>query len=207
MIRALLVVAGFALLVALAPSADAAKRTNRVEVVCFKKTVFSKPARKKVRRTVCRPRRKAVKAAPTPAPFTPAPVLTPPPPAPIPAASEPAPVQPPAAPAPTAACVAQDTEWLMVRAYDVDQQFKLAFSRTCLKAGRTIVQYKNEDAQPHNLFVEGVAPAAPRKAVVGNAEGETMEQADVQLSAGTWRFFCDIEGHETMSRTLTVTPG
>ena len=36
-----------------------------------------------------------------------------------------------------------------------------------------------------------------------SGEGETVSSID--LTPGTWRFFCSLEGHESMVRTLTVT--
>jgi hypothetical protein len=88
---------------------------------------------------------------------------------------------------------------------DVSQKFVLRLSRTCLRAGRTVVQYRNEDQQDHDLWLEGVAPAAPARAVVPVAAPGAVEQADVGLAAGTWRLYCSITGHGSMTRTLTVT--
>jgi hypothetical protein len=199
-------------LAATAPAPAAKKQSARkAEIVCFKKTVKADGGRK-VRKTVCRPRRTPARRAPAsaPAPLRPA-VSAPTPSGP----SAPIAIAPPA-PGPAVgagsspaapACVAEDTEWLTVTAYDLDQQFRLRFSRTCLRAGRTIVQYRNDDAQDHDLYVEGVAPAASRKGVVPSVAPGAMVQADVQLSAGTWRFFCDIAGHGSMTRTLTVAAG
>jgi plastocyanin len=210
---ALLALACLALAGAAAPPADGAAKKRRAVVVCFKKTVVKDGRR--VRRTVCRAKRR-VKRRAAQAPVTGSVPVTPPPPAPV------APVLPPP-PAPPVTgsdpvthddededeppCEAEDTEWLTVTAYDLDQRFRLRFSRTCLRAGRTIVQYRNDDAQEHNLEVEGVSPSRPSQVVVGSAQGGEMEQADVQLAEGEWRFYCSIAGHESMTRTVTVTSG
>jgi hypothetical protein len=201
-----------ALLTALVPApADAAtsakSKAAKAKVVCFKKTVKTKSGRK-VRKTVCRPRRKA-KKAPARTPITPsanAPEL---PknvegPAPSPVLGSPA--------APTAAvpavsapvCVPEDSEWLTVTALDENAKFILRLSRTCLRAGRTIVQLQNQDAQEHDLWAEGTAPVVAKREVVTSAAPESLEQAETTLSAGEWRLFCSIPGHGTMSRTVSV---
>jgi hypothetical protein len=193
------------------PSADAAAvAPKKREVVCFKKTVKTKSGRT-VRRKVCRARRKLapkVKSGPVmpgpsgelppaiaPAPGTPAPTPTGTP-APTPVAT---PIPVPAAPV----CVPEDTEWLTATALDVDQKFVLRLSRTCLRAGRTIVRLQNQDAQEHDLWAEGTAPKVARRAVT-SAGPESMTQADVDLTAGEWRLFCSIPGHGNMSRTVNV---
>lgn len=198
------------LLAALVPAAGAApgKTPSRAKVVCVKKAVKTKSGRK-VRRKVCRPRRGAA-ARKVVAPLSPGPVATTQPatpgaaplvdatPAPAPTTTGP---QPPAA-----ACVPESSEWLTATALDVNQNFVLRLSRTCLRAGRTIVQYQNHDAQEHDLWVEGTSPATARRQVVGRIAGETMAQADMHLTAGEWRLLCAIAGHGNMTRTITVTP-
>ena len=95
--------------------------------------------------------------------------------------------------------------WVGYGAEDVNGVFKLTGKRTCVPGPTVIFQLRNLDAQDHNLYVEGIAPAAPRRVVLPVVEpGETGE-ATTTLTPGEWRLLCDIEGHETMSRTLTVT--
>ena len=174
--------------------------------MCVKKVVKTKSGRK-VRKKICRKRRVSVKvAAPQAAPTAPAAAPLPAPSAPVETASGPVAVEAPVAAA-APACVPEESEWLSVTAYDLDQQFRLKLSRTCLRAGRTLVQYRNDDAQDHDLQVEGVAPAAPARTVVARVAPDDMEQAELQLAAGTWRLYCSIPGHGSMSRTLTVTSG
>jgi hypothetical protein len=196
-----------ALLAALVPApADAATSKPAAKagkVVCFKKTVKTKSGRK-VRKKVCRPRRKAKRAPVAAAPATP----------PIPTSGEGAgpsakvgssPVSAPAAPdAVVPACVPEDSEWLTVTALDVNAKFVLRLSRTCLRAGRTVVQYQNQDAQEHDLWVEGTSPQVAKREVVASAAPESLEQAETTLTAGEWRLFCSIPGHGTMSRTVSV---
>ena len=201
-----------ALLTALVPApADAAaprSKAAKAKVVCFKKTVKTKSGRK-VRKTVCRPRRKAKTPMRTPmAPGAGAPALSQDAQAVRPTADvggSPAPAVPVTGPAPVApACVPEDSEWLTVTALDLNAKFILRLSRTCLRAGRTVVQYQNQDAQEHDLWVEGTSPAVTKREVVDSVDPESLEQADTMLSAGEWRLFCSIPGHATMSRTVTV---
>ena len=200
-----------ALLTALVPApADAAapkRKAAKAKVVCFKKTVKTKSGRK-VRKQVCRPRRKAKKTpARTPiAPSANAPEL----PKNVEGAGPSTEVGIPAAPTAAApgvsapVCVPEDSEWLTVTALDVNAKFILRLSRTCLRAGRTIVQLQNQDAQEHDLWVEGTSPGVAKREVVASAAPESLEQAETTLSAGEWRLFCSIPGHGTMSRTVSV---
>jgi hypothetical protein len=197
-----------ALLTALVPApADAATTArSKAKVVCFKKTVKTESGRK-VRKKVCRPRRKAT-AKPKAKALTP-PTAAPLAPPAIPTSGEgagpSAVLGMPAAPAPAApVCVPEDSEWLTVTALDVNARFTLRLSRTCLRAGRTVVQYQNTDAQEHDLWVEGTSPLIAKREVVASAAPESLEQAEANLTAGEWRLFCAIPGHGTMSRTVSV---
>jgi azurin len=100
--------------------------------------------------------------------------------------------------------VPEDSEWLTATALDVSQRFVLRLSRTCLRAGTTIVQLQNQDAQEHDLWAEGTSPVVAKREVVESAAPESMAQAETQLTAGEWRLFCSIPGHGTMSRTVSV---
>ncbi len=95
--------------------------------------------------------------------------------------------------------------WLGVIAEDVGG-FRFRLTRTCVPAGNVVFQFRNQDLAHHNLWVEGVSPAAPAREVVADAPGETMVQKTEQLSAGKWRLFCSFDGHEAMSRLVDVTP-
>ena len=190
------------------PAADARVAPKKREIVCFKKT-FKASSGRKVKRTVCRQRRKAAPkpktrvVMPGPSGSLPAPEA-----APAPAATPgPAPLATPivtATPAPAPpVCVPEDSEWLTATALDVNQKFVLRLSRTCLRAGRTIVRLQNEDAQPHDLWAEGIAPKVAKREIT-SADLESMTQADADFTPGEWRLFCSIPGHGTMSRTVNV---
>ena len=211
--KRLILAALAALLVALVPApADAAPaKKARAEIVCFKKTVKTKSGGK-VRRKVCRPRRKPKTVRRAPATDHPAAAPeTAQGPGPSPnfvtgPGPEPNFVTGPGPSPNTPACVPEDSEWLTVTALDVNLKFVLRLSRTCLRAGRTIVQYQNQDAQGHDLWVEGTSPAVAKREVVASAAPESLEQAETTLTAGEWRLFCSIPGHGTMTRAVTVVP-
>jgi hypothetical protein len=107
----------------------------------------------------------------------------------------PAPVVPPCDPSP----------WLLATAEDGGGFFRLRLSRSCVPAGRVLLNYVNKDAQPHNLWLEGVAPAVPGREVIDDVEGPGSASGSAQLAAGTWRLYCAIDGHEAMTKTIEVT--
>ncbi|MDQ3739449.1 MAG: hypothetical protein M3389_00770, partial [Actinomycetota bacterium] len=117
----------------------------------------------------------------------------------------PAPVTPAATapPAPTVPC--DPSPWLGVIAEDVGG-FRFRLTRTCVPAGTVVFQFRNRDLSDHNLWAEGVAPAAAERRIVADTPGETVEEASAQLTAGTWRLYCSLPGHEAMSRLVDVTP-
>lgn len=121
--------------------------------------------------------------------------------------------QPPAAPSPVCP---DDSPWLGAFAReDVKVGFRIDLSRTCIRAGRVIVRYLNTDSTVHNLWVrEEGSGAAPRK-VLGGVTPQSQDSVNVppgqqdgsvDLTPGTWRFYCSLPGHEVMARDITVTP-
>ncbi|HEV3001010.1 MAG TPA: hypothetical protein VGW75_09760 [Solirubrobacteraceae bacterium] len=142
-------------------------------------------------------------AAPLAVPLA-APAPEPPAPSPDAAATapEPAPAPPPEAPA---APLCDPSPWLGAVAEDVGG-FRLRLTRTCVPAGTVLFQFRNTDLSSHNLWAEGVAPAAPPREIVRTTPGETAVRADAPLTAGRWRLYCSLPGHEAMSRLVDVTP-
>ena len=67
-----------------------------------------------------------------------------------------------------------------------------------------VFQLRNRDAQAHNLYAEGTAPAAPARAVIANVEPGEVAEASATLAAGDWKLFCALDGHGSMTPTLTV---
>jgi len=200
-VRPLLAVAA-ALSLAFAPAgAEAKKPAKRAKVVCFEKRG----------KRVCRPKRKAV---PRPGVATPksAPAVAAPAPA--------APVLSAAAPASTTTTETTTTTttvttvvkpdcgtspWVAYTAEDVDGVFRFNGKRTCAPGPEVLFQVNNRDAQDHNLYAEGVSPAAARRAIFAKVEPGEVAEGSATLAAGEWRLLCTIEGHESMTRTLTVT--
>ena len=194
--RAALVLA--AALVVAAPAADAGAKRHHP-----RRTKHA--AREAAKRTVRGP---DWRVAPSPTPALPTPIVPtgePPPldapvvPAGGPAVEEPAPAPPPPPP------LCDPSPWLGVTAEDVGG-FRFRLSRTCVPAGTVLFQFRNIDLATHNLWAEGIAPAAPQRRIAADTPGEKTITASAQLAAGRWRLFCSLEGHEAMSRLVDVTP-
>ena len=207
MTRALvaLCVAAAVLVTGAAPAADAEAAKRKARKIC----VIKKQGRKAIRRPCRGPVKKkpAVKrtVAPAAAPAIGAPGLVP--------AADPAgdgvPATVPGEGAAVAGgvapatCVPAASPWLGATAEDVGG-VRLRLSRTCVPAGTVLVQLRNVDEQPHNLYAEGIAPAAPPREVVGDIDAHVDAQGSVVLAKGSWRFFCAIPGHEAMAATVTA---
>ena len=180
----------------------AAKKRAAAKRACLRKAKTRKARLKCVAAAAKRPavKKPVVKKPVTPpvvAPaFTEAPVS-----APVIGPAPPDPVLPPVAAAP----VCDPSPWLLATAEDAGGVFRLRLSRSCVPAGKVLLNYVNRDAQPHNLWVEGVAPAAPARQVIDDVEGPGSGTGSTELTAGTWRVFCAIEGHEAMTKTIEVT--
>jgi len=109
----------------------------------------------------------------------------------------------PAAPASPAVPACDPSPYLGTVAEDVDGVFRLRLRRTCVRAGTVTFELQNRDSQAHNLFAE--APGGTTRRVLPDVAGGDTASAQLLVTAGAWRLFCDIPGHEAMSRPLTVT--
>jgi plastocyanin len=119
-------------------------------------------------------------------------------------------------PSATPPVCADDSPWLGAFAReDVSVGFRIDLSRTCIRAGRVLVRYLNTDSVTHNLWArEEGSSAAPRKVLGavtpkqqdGGSDTPGQQDGSVDLTPGTWRFYCSIPGHEVMARDITVTP-
>jgi hypothetical protein len=135
------------------------------------------------------------------------------PPAPPPAAGDPAPapasqatsspggagplgVDAPPAAAPVRSTVGAD-------AYDLGA-FVLRLTRASVPAGALTIYFRNHDISLHNLWL--AAPGSDTAPVViSDAVGESEGAAKtVAVTPGTWRLYCSLPGHESMSAALTV---
>ncbi|HEX2085376.1 MAG TPA: hypothetical protein VHF89_06815, partial [Solirubrobacteraceae bacterium] len=123
----------------------------------------------------------------------------------LPAAQQPGAVAPPTAPAAAAVQLCDPSPWLGVIAEDAGG-FRFRLTRTCVPSGTVLFQFRNNDLADHNLWAEGVDPAAPPRRVVEDTPGETVVRASATLPAGRWRLYCSFAGHEAMSRLVDVTP-
>jgi plastocyanin len=210
--RAALVVL-VALSVLTAAPAEAAKKKPQSRTACLKaakKRKSAKARRAAVRRCPkAKPRATTKKPAAAPLPPSAAPAYSPAvafaPEETVPAAPAPSAAPPLLAPAPVTKPDCGTSPWVGYTAADVDGVFKLTGKRTCVPGPTVSFQLRNTDAQEHNLYAEGIAPAAARRAIVATVAPDQTVEATTTLSAGEWRLFCSIEGHETMSRALTVT--
>jgi len=109
-------------------------------------------------------------------------------------------VQAPPPPAP----LCDPSPWLGAIAEDVND-FRLRLTRTCVPAGTVLFQFRNDDLAFHNLWAEGSDPVRPPRQVVEDTPGETMVTRSAQLTAGEWRLYCSLPGHEAMTRLVDVT--
>jgi hypothetical protein len=156
--------------------------------------------RARARRRACVARRKRAAREPlvagvdAPAGATPAPGPgTAPAPAPGPAAAAPAGGAP--APAPVASTLGVD-------AFDFGS-FVLRLTRPAVPAGPLTIYYRNRDVSEHNLWIDGPGLGGPLLVSGAIGEGATATKK-LSVSAGSWRLFCSLPGHEAMSATLTV---
>jgi hypothetical protein len=87
------------------------------------------------------------------------------------------------------------------------REWSLALSRGALPAGRAIVQLQNLGEDAHNLRVERVdGTASPLN--VPLAESGEVKQGEATLTAGAYKVYCALPGHDAagMHARLTVTP-
>ena len=148
---------------------------------------------------------KTTKGSPSSA-TSPSTATPPPPPATIPLASS-TPIDPgtmpaqPAPPPPPPPSPVVST--LGVGAYDI-AGFLLRLTRTTIAAGELTVFFRNNDVSDHNLWIEGPGGVVEQISdTVGENGGGSRT---LTVGAGTWRLFCSLPDHGSMTRTITVTP-
>ena len=189
------------LLAAAAPAAADAKRSKplRFAAKCAKKRAACRTA------APARGWRSTPVSRPLPAPVVPAALAPTPPGDDQPPIASPAPPVAATPPPPLPAPLCDPSPWLGAIAEDVDG-FRLRLTRTCVPAGTVLFQFRNNDLAFHNLWAEGTAPARPARQVVEDTPGETMVTRSAPLTAGEWRLYCSLPGHEAMTRLVDVTP-
>jgi plastocyanin len=68
------------------------------------------------------------------------------------------------------------------------------------QAGTLGVALRNRDSYRHTFVIEG-------QGVKSDLPGRESRRLEVTLGPGTYRFFCDIPGHENMAGTIEVLQG
>jgi hypothetical protein len=120
----------------------------------------------------------------------------------VPAPGEPrrpgAPAPPPPPPPPPGS-----PRYLQVVARDSDpDHWQLQLSRGSLLSGTVEVEFNNRYAEdPHDLWIRR-GPTTYSFDLVANGEAATKH---VALSAGTWKLWCDLPGHEQLGMVASVT--
>jgi hypothetical protein len=92
---------------------------------------------------------------------------------------------------------------LGVEAHDFGT-FALRLTKTAVPTGNLTIFFRNHDASEHNLWIApphaGAQPLQISDAV-GQGGGATKT---IAVTPGSWRLFCSIEGHSSMTRDLAV---
>jgi hypothetical protein len=94
----------------------------------------------------------------------------------------------------------------LARVQVVAREFSLTLSRQSLPAGRAAVELVNQGQDPHDLRVERAdAPATGFS--FDSARPRTVASRKLDLTAGDWKLYCTLPGHEAlgMSARITVT--
>jgi hypothetical protein len=109
-----------------------------------------------------------------------------------------APPPPPPPPPPS-----DDPRYVQVVARDSDpDQWELQLSRTTLLSGSVEVEFNNRFAEdPHDLWIRR-GTTTYKFDQVENGEAATKH---VALTAGTWKLWCNIPGHEQQGMVAQVT--
>ncbi|MBJ7332058.1 MAG: hypothetical protein JHC95_19325 [Solirubrobacteraceae bacterium] len=184
---------------------DSAAAPEKKRTASAKQKACLKKAKTKKAKKRCKAATKPAKKAPAAKPKPSAPAHSTP--APAPADSAPAPSETPSTQAPPAAGgggTTPEPNAIGVKAYDRSGTFTLETTRATVRPGALSVNFHNFDSDDHNLWIEGVSPfVSPLRlsAEIGHHGDVT---ADMTVSTGTYRFFCTVPGHGSMTRTITV---
>ncbi len=119
--------------------------------------------------------------------------------APPPIAAGDGPASPPESPGPAPAPVAST---LGVGAYDLGS-FALRLTRAAVPAGTLTVYFRNHDVSDHNLWIAGPGLASAL-AISGDVGEGGSATGTLAVGAGSWRLYCSLPGHGSMSAVLAV---
>jgi len=81
--------------------------------------------------------------------------------------------------------------------------FVLRLTRTTVQAGNLTVFFTNHDVSDHNLWIE--SPGGGLERISDTVGLNDSTNKTVAVTAGTWRLFCALPGHEAMTRDVNVT--
>jgi len=89
-------------------------------------------------------------------------------------------------------------------AYDFGS-FVLRLTRVSVPAGNLTIYFHNYDVSEHNLWIAPPAASGRPALIVSEAVGEHGGATKtVPVTVGTWRLYCSLTGHESMTRNLAV---
>jgi plastocyanin len=87
------------------------------------------------------------------------------------------------------------------------REFTLALSRSAVTAGNVTVQFVNRGEDPHNLYLQKADGSGQvYKFPLAEYDSGAVEEMSFPLTAGTWRMWCALPGHDMagMHANLTV---
>jgi len=89
-------------------------------------------------------------------------------------------------------------------AYDFGT-FVLRLTRTAVPAGDLTIYFRNHDISDHNLWLDAPPSVGGAPLMISEAVGENGGATKtVAVTPGTWRLYCSLLGHDSMTRDLAV---
>jgi hypothetical protein len=88
-------------------------------------------------------------------------------------------------------------------------EYRLQLSRGAVKRGHALIQFVNRGQDPHDLRLLRVGAPPARTLSVPEIRPGELVQLDTRLSAGRYRLWCSLPGHEQrgMHAVLSVRRG
>ncbi len=103
----------------------------------------------------------------------------------------------------TATAPAPVASTLGVNAYDLGT-FVLRLTRASVPAGSLTIYFRNNDVSEHNLWLDPPQVSAPALQISGDVGENGGATRTVVVTRGTWRLYCSLPGHGSMTRDLSV---
>lgn len=83
--------------------------------------------------------------------------------------------------------------------------FVLRLTRTAVPAGELTIYFRNYDIADHNLWLDPPPATSGAPVIISEAVGENGGATrTVPVTPGTWRLYCSLLGHGSMTRDLAV---